>query len=131
MFKKTPSFFCNFYFLFLQIALQLFKLNIYLIKSSKNTHIWLQFVADILLWNFRQGSWLKSIKNTKYNRNTHTHTHTHTHNTHHTQANTQNRKESQLQKLFKKAHMSHKYLFALKGVFIFCWVINTLHNVIA
>ena len=38
----------------------------------------------------------------------HTHTHTHTHITH---ANTQNRKESQLHKLFKKAHMSHQYLF--------------------
>ena len=117
-------FFCNFYFLFLQIVLQFFKLNTYLIKSSKNTHIWLQFVANILLWSFREGSCLKSINNTKYNRNTNTHTH-------HTQANTQNRKYSQLHKLFKKAHMSHKYLFALKGVLIFCWVINTLHNVIA
>ena len=46
-------FFCNFYFHFLQIVLQFFKLDIYLIKSSENTHVWLQFVANILLWNFR------------------------------------------------------------------------------
>ena len=32
--------------------------------------------------------------------------------------------------MFKKADMSHKYLLALKGVLIFCGVINTLHNVI-
>ena len=59
-----------------------------------------------------------------FNRNTHTHahthtrTHTHTH-THHTHVHTQNQKDSQLHKLFKKAHISHKYLLALKGVLIF------------
>ena len=50
-FKKV--FFCNFYFPFLQIVLQFFKLNIFIIKSSKSNHIWPQFVANILLWNFR------------------------------------------------------------------------------
>ena len=30
----------------------------------------------------------------------------------------------------EKADMSHIYVEALKGVLIFCWVINTLHNVI-
>ena len=46
-------FFFAILFHFLQIVLQFFKLNIYLIKSSENTHIWLQFIAKILLWNFR------------------------------------------------------------------------------
>ena len=118
MYYSQPSiFFSNFYFLFLQIVLQVFKFNIYLIKFSENTQfIWLQFAANILLWNFRQGSCLKNIKNAI---ETHTHTHTHS-QTHHTHAYTQNRKESQLHKLFRKACMSHKYLFALKGVLIFC-----------
>ena len=73
---------CNFYVFFLQIVVQFFKLKIYLIKSSKSTHIWLQFVVNILLWSFRLGSFLKSIKNTKHNRNTHTYTtRTQTHKT--------------------------------------------------
>ena len=118
MFKKTPSFFCNFYFLFLQIALQLFKLNIYLIKSSKNTHIWLQFVADILLWNFRQGSWLKSIKNTKYNRNTHTHTHTHTHTTHTTRRQTYKTEKSPSYKSCLKKHICHINIFLHLKVYL-------------
>ena len=37
----------------------------------------------------------------------------------HTHTQTQNRKDSQLHKLFKNAHMSHKNLFALEGVLIF------------
>ena len=32
--------------------LQLFKLNIFLTKSAENAHIWLQFVAKVLVWNF-------------------------------------------------------------------------------
>ena len=107
-------FFCNFYFLVLQTMLQFFKLNIYLIKSLENTHIWLQLVME-----FQIGELLEEHQ--KYNRNTNTHTHT-------TYAHTQNRKDSQLHKLFKKAPMPHKHLFALKGVLIFCWVISTLHN---
>ena len=50
------KFLWNFFFLlfhFLQIVLQFFKLNIYLIKSSENTHIWLQFVANILFTEFK------------------------------------------------------------------------------
>ena len=64
---------------------------------------------------------------------THTHTHTHTHTYIHTpNAHTTHKaeKDSQLHKLFKKAHMSHKYLLALKDVLMFCGVTNTLHNVI-
>ena len=53
-----------------------------------------------------------------YNRNTHTHTQTHTH-THHASTHT-TPKRQKLHKLFKKGHMSHKYLLALKGVIIFC-----------
>ena len=61
----------------------------------------------------------------KYDRNRHTHTHTpNAHTTHKAE------KDSQLHKLFKKAHMSHKYLLALKDVLMFCGVTNTLHNVI-
>ena len=65
----------------------------------------------------------------KYDRNRHTHTHTyiHTPNAHTTH---KAEKDSQLHKLFKKAHMSHKYLLALKDVLMFCGVTNTLHNVI-
>ena len=55
---------------------------------------------------------------------------THT-ETHHTDANTQNWKDYQLHKLFEKGHVSNKYFFALRGVLIFCWLINTLHDVIA
>ena len=47
------------------------------------------------------------------------------------QTHTQTQKESQLHRLFKKVHMSYKYLLALKGVLIFCRVVNTLLNVIA
>ena len=57
-----------------------------------------------------------------YNRNTHAHTHTHTHtqtHTHHASTHT-TPKRQKLHKLFKKGHMSDKYLLALKGVFIFC-----------
>ena len=86
--------------------LQFFKLNIYLIKSLENTHIWLQLVME-----FQIGELLEEHQ--KYNRNTNTHTHT-------TYAHTQNRKDSQLHKLFKKAPMPHKHLFSLKGVPIFC-----------
>ena len=42
-------------------------------------------------------------------------THTHTH-THHMHTRAQSQKDSQLHKLFKKVHMSHKYFLALKGV---------------
>ena len=45
-------FLCHFYSPFLQIVLQFFKLNIFLIKYLETPHTWLQFVADILLWNF-------------------------------------------------------------------------------
>ena len=50
------KFLWNFFFFlfhFLQIVLQFFKLNIYLIKSSENTHIWLQLVANILFMEFK------------------------------------------------------------------------------
>ena len=40
-------------FHYLQVVLQFFKLNIYLIKSSENTHICFQFVAKILVCSFR------------------------------------------------------------------------------
>ena len=51
-----------------------------------------------------------SEEDRKYNRNTHTQ---------HTYDNTQIQKGSQLYKLIKKAHMSHKHLLALTGVLIF------------
>ena len=57
-----------------------------------------------------------SEEHQKYNKNTHTQTHTQ--NT--TRTHTQSRNNSQLHKMFKKMHMSHKYLLALKGVLIFC-----------
>ena len=44
----------------------------------------------------------------------------HTH-IHHTHANTQNRKDSPSYTSYLKKHICHmKYLFALKGVLIFC-----------
>ena len=43
----------------------------------------------------------------------------HTHRLH-ARKHTKPKRLPKLHKLFKKAHMSHKYLFALKGVLIFC-----------
>ena len=69
-----------------------------------------------------------SEEHQKYNKNTHIQTHTqnttrtHTHKAEITPSCT---------RCLKKMHMSHKYLLALKGVLIFCQVINALHNVIA
>ena len=89
-----------FYRLCHNFCYKLKKLNIYLIKSSKNTHIWVQFVAKILLWNFRYQSSLKSIKNSI---ETHKHTHTHTH-THPKQ------ERLPVAETVKKVYQSHKYV---------------------
>ena len=70
-------------------------------------------ITFIFLLSREKPLWWKEI-----NTYTHTHTHTHTH-TPHAHTHTQNREDSQLHKLFKKAHISHKYLLALKGVLIF------------
>ena len=56
---------------------------------SENTHTWLQFVVNILVWNIRKGSCLKGIKITIQK---HINTNIHT----------RSRKGSQLQKLLKK-----------------------------
>ena len=83
--------------------LQLFKLEIYLIKSSENTHIWLQFVANISVWNTRYTSCLKGIKITI---ETHKHTHTHTHtyiNTHRQRG--QKRLSAAAEESVKKKHL--------------------------
>ena len=102
IFTTLPcSFLFFFYFVFFislfTSCVTIFELNIYLIKSPENTHIWLQFVAKMLVWNLRQRNCLKSIKNKI---ETHTHTHTNTHN----------KKGFQLQKLLKK-HTFHINMF--------------------
>ena len=79
--------------------LQFFRLNKYVIKSSENAHIWLPFVANM---EFQVGE--LSEEHQKCNRNTHTQ---------HTYDNTQIQKDSQLYKLFKKAHMSPEHLLLI------------------
>ena len=71
----------------------------YLIKALENTQIWHQFAARILVWNFRQESCPKSIKNTI---ETHMQTHTHTHT--HSRIDTQQKKLPAAEAI-KKAHI--------------------------
>ena len=116
---------CNFYFFFLRIVLQFFKLK-YILNQIFRKHTYLASIySRYLITEFKIGE--LSEEHQKYNRNT-PHKHTLKHHMH---AHTQSRKNSHLHKMFKKAHMSHKYLLAFNGVLIFCWVINTIHNVIA
>ena len=56
LFKKMKQWNLFFFVIFISFftnCVAISKLNIYLIKSSENTHVWLQFVAYILLWNFK------------------------------------------------------------------------------
>ena len=56
LFKKMKQWNLFFFVIFISFftnCVAISKLNICLIKSSENTHVWLQFVAYILLWNFK------------------------------------------------------------------------------
>ena len=95
------------------IAIKFIKFCLYNIHSARNNLINLLSGNKLTYW------WNKRFMQPQCGPHTHT-TRTQTHKTEKTPSCTS----------CLKKHICHKYLFALKGVLIFCWIINTLHNVI-
>ena len=98
-------FICNFYFTFYKLYCN-FLNSIRVQLKLQKTPIKHPYLASICSKDFSMEFQIGKLseEHQKQNRNTHTHTHTHAHtHTHiHTHAHIHSKKDSQLQKLFKK-----------------------------